>query len=237
MSISLVIHKLIPVESIQELVSAFYPWLRGTIYFFWCPHIWIFILWTVMWIKVVFIFQGIFKFGGLVWMENEYRRTWTYSLPLLQSSCQIPILTRTQLSRESLKIFAAKGNRLLPRKMSYKNKTGNVNLWHLDSIYRALGLQTRLPRQRDKPRNLRSFIQQPLIDFLRESSFNLLPPAKAETFTSNPCWNPAVEAVGRVGVKSMLPLGGRRLHSEPTFWPSLSLSPAPCPVEGKSCPL
>lgn len=89
-------------------------------------------------------------------------------------------------------------------------KSGEFNLWHLDAIYRALGLQTRLPRQPRKPRNLRSYLQQPIIDYLRSPGDNnaILPPHIAETFTSNPGWNPAIEAVGRVGVKSLLPLGG-----------------------------
>lgn len=92
-----------------------------------------------------------------------------------------------------------------------RHKSGEINLWHLDGIYRTLGLQTRLPCQRNRPQNLRSFLQQPFIDYLRSSEgYNaVLPPRVAETFTSNPSWNPAVEAVGRVGVKSMLPLGGK----------------------------
>ena len=91
-----------------------------------------------------------------------------------------------------------------------KHKKGEVNLWHLNAIYRTLGLQTRLPRDTYKQRNLRSFLQQPVIDYLRSPGDNnsLLPPSLAETFTSNPTWNPAVEGVGRVGVKSMLPMGG-----------------------------
>lgn len=96
------------------------------------------------------------------------------------------------------------------RKDVIRHKNGEIHLWHLDAIYRVLGLRTRLPLQINKPRNIRSYLQQPVIDYLRTPVDHnaLLPPQIAETFTSNPGWNRAVEAVGRVGVKSMLPLGG-----------------------------
>lgn len=120
--------------------------------------------------------------------------------------------SKASSSKESLKILMRRAIASY-RENVVQHKKGDVNLWHLDSIYRTLGLQTRLPRKRDKPRNLRSYIQQPLIDFLRKPSVNVLPPSKAENFTSNPGWNPAIEAVGRVGTKSFIPLAGRLLQS------------------------
>jgi hypothetical protein len=117
------------------------------------------------------------------------------------------IAASENISKEILKNLLLRAIRSY-REDVVKHKEGEVNLWHLDSIYRTLGLQTRLPSQRNKPKNLRSLVQQPFIDYLRRPSVNVLPPSIAETLTSNPSWNSAVEAVGRVGVKSMLPLGG-----------------------------
>ncbi|XP_031556780.1 choline O-acetyltransferase-like [Actinia tenebrosa] len=167
-----------------------------------------------------------FKFGGMTWMETN---TTDMNLFLNAASAFLsnskPDVTS---SKEWLKILLRKAIASY-RENVVLNKKGDVTLWHLDSIYRTLGLETRLPRQRNKLKNLRSLIQQPLIDFLREPSVNLLPPSKAETFTSNPGWNPAVEAVGRVGVKSMLPLGVHYLFGKTAISITVSsLTNHPC---------
>ncbi|KAK3746991.1 hypothetical protein QZH41_011941, partial [Actinostola sp. cb2023] len=146
-----------------------------------------------------------FQFGGLAWMETN---TADMRLFITAASEFLSATDPHQNDRQILKTLLQRATASY-REDVLRHKEGEVHLWHLDAIYRALGLQTRLPRERSKQRNLRSFLQQPLIDYLRcpADHNSLLPPSIAETFTSNPSWNPAVEAVGRVGVKSMLPLG------------------------------
>ncbi|EDO44789.1 predicted protein [Nematostella vectensis] len=84
------------------------------------------------------------------------------------------------------------------------NKCGDVYLWHLDALYRVLGLKTRLPRKASPEKSLRQIVQQWMVDYFRGPSVDILPPATAQNFVSNPGWNPAIEAIGRVGVKCLL---------------------------------
>ena len=100
---------------------------------------------------------------------------------------------------------------------SYKDevlryKKGEINLWHLDSLYRNLGLTNRLPFRQVQKLELKTHIKQTVLECLRAPLLNVLPPPVAENVTSNPCWYPEIEAIGRPGVKCILPPTSMALH-------------------------
>lgn len=100
---------------------------------------------------------------------------------------------------------------------SYKDevlryKKGQMNLWHLDALYRNIGLPNRLAfRKTPELQNKRRF-RQAVVNLLRSLPLNILPPQVAENVTSNPCWYPEIEAIGRPGVKCILPDTSMALH-------------------------
>lgn len=101
---------------------------------------------------------------------------------------------------------------------SYKDevlryKRGEISLWHLDSLYRNMGLVNRLPRFGSSfQSDVKRYSKQLATDFLRSPLINILPPQVAENVTSNPCWYPEIEAIGRSGVKCILPPTSMALH-------------------------
>lgn len=100
---------------------------------------------------------------------------------------------------------------------SYKDevlryKKGEIVLWHLDSLYRNLSLANRLPFKTSPQFELKRSLRQLLLDYLRSPLLNILPPQVAENVTSNPCWYPEIEAIGRPGVKCILPPTSMALH-------------------------
>jgi hypothetical protein len=94
--------------------------------------------------------------------------------------------------------------------LSYKK--GEMNLWHLDSLYRTLGLANRLPFRNTPPTKLKKSLKEIAIECLRAPFLNVLPPQIAENVTSNPYWYPEIEAIGRPGVKCILPPTSMALH-------------------------
>lgn len=99
---------------------------------------------------------------------------------------------------------------------SYKDevlryKKGEINLWHLDSLYRTLGLANRLPF-RNTPSKLDTSLKELIVEYLRAPWLDILPPQIAENVTSNPCWYPEIEAIGRPGVKCILPPKSMAFH-------------------------
>ena len=106
---------------------------------------------------------------------------------------------------------------LMKATKSYKDevlryKMGEINLWHLDSLYRIMGLANRLPFRKSPPLELKRNFKQRVLDYLRSPLINILPPQVAENVTSNPCWYPEIEAIGRPGVKCILPPTSMALH-------------------------
>ena len=100
---------------------------------------------------------------------------------------------------------------------SYKDevlryKKGQMNLWHLDALYRNLGLPNRLPFRNTPQLQIKRRFKQAVADLLRSPLLNILPPQVAENVTSNPCWYPEIEAIGRPGVKCILPDRSMALH-------------------------
>ena len=100
---------------------------------------------------------------------------------------------------------------------SYKDevvryKKGEINLWQLDALYRNMGLANRLPFRKTSQLKLKRKFTQAVVDFLRSPLINVLPPQIAENVTSNPCWCPEIEAIGRPGVKCILPPTSMALH-------------------------
>ena len=100
---------------------------------------------------------------------------------------------------------------------SYKNevlayKKGEISLWHLDSLYRNMGLVNRLPFRNYPQLDLKTKLKQLVTVVLRSPLINILPPQVAENVTSNPCWYPEIEAIGRPGVKCILPPTSMALH-------------------------
>lgn len=94
--------------------------------------------------------------------------------------------------------------------LRYKN--GEINLWHLDSLYRNLGLPNRLPFRKPPQLDLKRRLKEVVLGFLKAPQLNVLPPQVAENVTSNPCWFPEIEAIGRPGVKCILPPTSMALH-------------------------
>ena len=94
--------------------------------------------------------------------------------------------------------------------LRYKN--GEINLWHLDSLYRNLGLTNRLPFRKTPQLELQRSLKEVVLGYLRAPHLNVLPPQVAENVTSNPCWYPEIEAIGRPGVKCILPPTSMALH-------------------------
>lgn len=91
-------------------------------------------------------------------------------------------------------------------------KKGDINLWHLDCLYRSLGLSNRLPFRDNPKSNVNTSFKQSVVDFLRSPLVNILPPQVAENVTSNPSWFPEIESIGRPGVKCILPPTSMALH-------------------------
>lgn len=94
--------------------------------------------------------------------------------------------------------------------LRYKN--GEINLWHLDSLYRNLGLTNRLPFRKTPRLGLLKNLKELVLGYIRGPQLNVLPPQVAENVTSNPCWYPEIEAIGRPGVKCILPSTSMALH-------------------------
>jgi len=94
--------------------------------------------------------------------------------------------------------------------LRYKN--GEINLWHLDSLYRNLGLTNRLPFRKAPRLGLLKNVKEIVLGYIRAPQLNILPPQVAENVTSNPCWYPEIEAIGRPGVKCILPPTSMALH-------------------------
>lgn len=94
--------------------------------------------------------------------------------------------------------------------LRYKN--GEINLWHLDSLYRNLGITNRLPFRKTPQLELKRSLKEVILKYLRAPLLNVLPPQVAENVTSNPCWYPEIEAIGRPGVKCILPPTSMALH-------------------------
>ena len=97
---------------------------------------------------------------------------------------------------------------------SYKDevlryKKGQMNLW---LSWRSLQKPNRLPFRNTPQLRIKRRFRQAVADLLRSPLLNILPPQVAENVTSNPCWYPEIEAIGRPGVKCILPDGSMALH-------------------------
>lgn len=55
-------------------------------------------------------------------------------------------------------------------------------------------------------------LKEIVLGYIRGPQLNVLPPQVAENVTSNPCWYPEIEAIGRPGVKCILPPTSMALH-------------------------
>ena len=122
-------------------------------------------------------------------------------------------LTQNMTEQERVELISL----LMKATKSYKDevlryKRGEINLWHLDSLYRIMGLTNRLPFRKSPPLELKRNFKQLVLDCLRLPLINILPPQVAENVTSNPCWYPEIEAIGRPGVKCILPPTSMALH-------------------------
>ena len=91
-------------------------------------------------------------------------------------------------------------------------KKGEIHSWHLDSVYRNLGLPNRFPRSVPTHLDLKTRLKGAVINALRHPLVNILPPTAFENVTSNPDWYPEIEAIGRAGVKCVLPAGSMAFH-------------------------
>ena len=80
--------------------------------------------------------------------------------------------------------------------LRYKN--GEINLWHLDSLYRNLDLTNRLPFRKTAQLELKRSLKEVVLGYLRAPHLNVLPPQVAENVTSNPCWYPEIETAWKV---------------------------------------
>lgn len=123
-----------------------------------------------------------------------------------QNVLNIPKLERTVLNSLLIKATQSYKDEVL------RYKKGHINLWHLDSLYRHLGLVNRLPFRNPPTFDLKTIFRQKVIDFLRSPLINLFPPQIAENVTSNPSWFPEIEAIGRPGVQCILPPSSMALH-------------------------
>ncbi|CAH3023881.1 unnamed protein product [Porites evermanni] len=150
-----------------------------------------------------------FRFGGMTFMDSSMADMKKFIEKARQSEGSLQTMTKQE--RVLLKSLLKKAIE------SYKDevlryKKGQINLWHLDALYRNLGLPNRLPfRNTPQPQIKRRF-RQAVADLLRSPLLNILPPQVAENVTSNPCWYPEIEAIGRPGVKCILPDRSMALH-------------------------
>ncbi|XP_031565684.1 uncharacterized protein LOC116300862 [Actinia tenebrosa] len=148
------------------------------------------------------------RFGGMTFMDSSMADMKQF----VQQACKLRSSGNQTLIREEhlrLKTLLKKALR------SYKDevmryKKGEINLWHLDSLYRTLGLSNRLPF-RNAPKPNKS-LKEVSVEYLRAPWLDILPPQIAENVTSNPCWYPEIEAIGRPGVKCILPPKSMALH-------------------------
>lgn len=150
-----------------------------------------------------------FRFGGMTFMDSSMADMKEFIAKALQSGDSIQNMTNQE--RLSLKCLLKKAIE------SYKNevlayKKGEISLWHLDSLYRNMGLVNRLPFRNYPQLDLKTKLKQLVTVVLRSPLINILPPQVAENVTSNPCWYPEIEAIGRPGVKCILPPTSMALH-------------------------
>lgn len=150
-----------------------------------------------------------FRFGGMTFMDSCMADMKEFIAKALQSEHGIQNMTNQE--RLALKCLLKKAIE------SYKDevlgyKKGEISLWHLDSLYRNMGLVNRLPFRNSPHLDLKTILKQLVTAVLRSPLINILPPQVAENVTSNPCWYPEIEAIGRPGVKCILPPTSMALH-------------------------
>ncbi|KXJ16566.1 Choline O-acetyltransferase [Exaiptasia diaphana] len=150
-----------------------------------------------------------FRFGGMTFMDASMADMKIFIEKARQRRHNV--LNMSKLDRMVLNSL------LLKATQSYKEevlryKKGYINVWHLDSLYRNLGLVNRLPFRNPPTLNPKNAFRQTIINFLRSPLINLLPPQIAENVTSNPSWFPEIEAIGRPGVQCILPPSSMALH-------------------------
>ena len=155
-----------------------------------------------------FFFSRHFRFGGMTLMDSSMVDMKKFIEKARQTQ---HIQNMTTQERLTLNVLLKKAIK------SYKDevlryKKGEIVLWHLDSLYRNLSLANRLPFKKSPQLELKRSLRQLLLDYLRSPLFNILPPQVAENVTSNPCWYPEIEAIGRPGVKCILPPTSMALH-------------------------
>ncbi|XP_020612759.1 uncharacterized protein LOC110051124 isoform X1 [Orbicella faveolata] len=146
------------------------------------------------------------RFGGMTLMDSSMADMKKFVEEARRSS-----LSMSEQERLALKSL------LKEAIQSYKDevlryKNGEINLWHLDSLYRNLGLTNRLPFRKAPRLGLLKNVKEIVLGYIRAPQLNILPPQVAENVTSNPCWYPEIEAIGRPGVKCILPPTSMALH-------------------------
>jgi len=146
------------------------------------------------------------RFGGMTLMDSSMADMKKFVEEARRSS-----LSMSEQERLALKSLLKKAIQ------SYKDevlryKNGEINLWHLDSLYRNLGLTNRLPFRKTPQSGLLKNVKEIVLGYVRAPQLNILPPQVAENVTSNPCWYPEIEAIGRPGVKCILPSTSMALH-------------------------
>ncbi|KAL9967377.1 hypothetical protein ACROYT_G025586 [Oculina patagonica] len=150
------------------------------------------------------------RFGGMTLMDSSMADM-TKFVEEASKPAQHSIQDISEQERSVLKALLKKAiHSYKDEVLRYKN--GEINLWHLDSLYRNLGLANRLPFRKTPQFELKRSLKEVVLGYLRAPKFNILPPQVAENVTSNPCWYPEIEAIGRPGVKCILPPTSMALH-------------------------
>lgn len=156
-----------------------------------------------------FVYTRYFRFGGMTLMDSSMADMKRFIEKARQSQHSIQNMTKQE--RVTLKAQLKKAIESYKREV-LRYKKGEINLWHLDSLYRNLGLANRLPFRKSPQLGLTRTLKQVVLDSLRSPLLSVLPPQVAENVTSNPCWYPEIEAIGRPGVKCILPPTSMALH-------------------------
>lgn len=146
------------------------------------------------------------RFGGMTFMETSVADMKAFVGAALSDSHALSREDRDNLHK--LLIRAIQGYREDVRRY----KKGDIHLWHLDSLYRNLGLTNRLPYRDTAPLDLKTRLRGAVANVMRSPLINILPAEVPENVTSNPYWYSEIEAIGRSGVKCILPPESMALH-------------------------
>jgi hypothetical protein len=160
-------------------------------------------------LESLFFFTRHFRFGGMTFMDGSMADMKQFVNKARISQHNLQGMTKQE--RVMLRALLKKAVK------SYKDevlryKKGEISLWHLDALYRNMGLANRLPFEKPQQFKLKRMFGKAVVDFLGSPLLNILPSQIAENVTSNPCWHPEIEAIGRPGVNCILPPTSMALH-------------------------